>query len=203
MAKNRKINDQETLKEMDNMATDQKNAAVKGEKTNNESVKKKRKSPRDEKTVDKLLKEKDIALVDARDKYIRLYSEFENYRRRTAKEKLELINTANERLLGDLLPVIDDFERALQSMTNKDTVSESVLEGIQLIYNKFISITNQNGLKLMEIKQGDDFDSDLHDAIARIPIEDDELSGKIVDVTEKGYFLGEKVIRHAKVVIGS
>ncbi len=102
-----------------------------------------------------------------------------------------------------MLPVIDDFERAFQSLEKNEDKSESVLEGFKLIYNKFISILDQKGLKLMEIVKGDEFDSDLHDAIAKIPIEDDKLSGKIVDVTEKGYFLGEKVIRHAKVVIGS
>lgn len=202
MVKDMKSIDQEMLK-MDKKTPGQDDGQDKIRKTDAESKSKRRTSPKKEKDLEKELKEKEIALSDARDKFIRLYSEFENFRRRTSKEKLELISTANEGLLSDLLPVIDDFERALQSLEKENTVSESVLEGINLIYNKFISVTAQNGLKLMEINQGDDFDSDLHDAIARIPVEDKKLSGKIVDVTEKGYFLGEKVIRHAKVVIGA
>ena len=165
--------------------------------------KSKRKPTRKPKDAGKSLEEKEIALAEAKDKFIRLYSEFENFRRRTSKEKLELISTANAELIFDMLPVVDDFERAIQSLENHEENSESALEGINLIYNKFISILNQKGMKLMEIKKGDDFNSDLHDAIAKIPVDDEKLSGKIVDVTEKGYFLGGKVIRHAKVVIGS
>ena len=167
-------------------------------------ISKSRKKPsRKNKEAGKELEEKEIALAEAKDKFIRLYSEFENYRRRTSKEKIELIVTANSALIYDMLPAIDDFERALPSLENNKNTPESVLEGFRLIYNKFISILNQKGLNLMEIEKGDEFDSDLHDAIAKIPIDDDKLSGKIVEVTEKGYFLGDKVIRHAKVVIGS
>ena len=197
-----KFSDRETLK-MDKKTPGQDDGQDTIKKTGSDSKSKRRKSPKKEKDLEIKLKEKEIALSDAKDKFIRLYSEFENFRRRTSKEKLELISTANEGLLSDLLPVIDDFERALLSLEKENSVSESVVEGIKLIYNKFISVTAQNGLKLMEINPGDEFDSDLHDAIARIPVEDKKLSGKIIDVTEKGYFLGEKVIRHAKVVIGA
>lgn len=167
------------------------------------SARSKKKSSRGTDKVGKELKEKEVALAEAKDKFIRLYSEFENYRRRTSKEKLELISTANSELIYGMLPVIDDFERAFQSIEETEENAESVLGGFKLIFNKLISILNQKGLIMMEIKKGDEFDSDLHDAIAKIPNDDKKLSGKIVDVTEKGYFLGEKVIRHAKVVIGS
>ena len=201
MAKEVNINEQDKIKEgddpVDNKPSD---SGIVEEKRASKS---KRKSSRKPKDTGKVLEEKEIELAEAKDKFIRLYSEFENFRRRTSREKLELISTANAELIIDMLPIVDDFERAIQSLENHEDNSESALEGINLIYNKFISILNQKGMKLMEIEKGDDFNSDLHDAIAKIPIDDKKLSGKIVDVTEKGYFLGEKVIRHAKVVIGS
>ena len=139
-------------------------------------------------------------LAEQKDKFIRLYSEFENFRRRTAKEKLELIQSANEGLLKTLLPVVDDFERAEKAFTNK---GEKDLEGFFLIHNKFKKILEQTGLKVMDLKAGSEFDADLHEAITQIPVTDEALNGKIVDVVEKGYLLNEKVVRHAKVVVGS
>lgn len=141
-------------------------------------------------------------LAEAKDKYLRLYSEFENYRRRTSKEKLELIQTGTEGLLTALIPIIDDFERAEKSNSD-DTDLKSVREGISLIANKFNNILIQKGLKVMESKQGIDFDPELHEAITQIPAPKPKLKGKVVDVVEKGYFLGEKVVRFAKVVIGN
>ncbi len=140
-------------------------------------------------------------VAQAKDKYIRLYSEFENFRRRTSKEKLDLINTANEKLLVDLLPVIDDFERAEKSM-EEETEVEVMKEGFQLISNKLLKLLAQKGLKAMESK-GTTFDSDIQEAITQIPAPEEELKGKVVDVIEKGYFLNDKVIRFAKVVIGN
>jgi len=139
-------------------------------------------------------------LAEQKDKFIRLYSEFENFRRRTAKEKLELIQSANEGLLKTLLPVMDDYERAEKSFQNN---GEKDLEGFILIHNKFKKILEQAGLKVMELKAGSEFDADLHEAITQIPVADEALNGKIVDVVEKGYLLSEKVVRHAKVVVGS
>jgi len=196
MIKEEKAESQEKVK--DDKSTAEKKSAG---KDNGKKIDSKKKTPRKTRDTDKELKEK--ALAEAKDKYIRLYSEFENYRRRTSKEKIELISTANSGLIYDMLPVIDDFERAFLPLESENDSSESALEGFKLIYNKFVSILQQKGLKLMEIEKGDEFDSDFHDAIAKIPNDDKKLSGKIVDVTEKGYFLGEKVIRHAKVVIGS
>ena len=140
-------------------------------------------------------------LAEAKDKYLRLYSEFENFRRRTAKEKLSLIGTANEEIVSALLPVLDDFERAQES--NKNAEVESMKEGFSLIHNKLKTILEQKGLKVMESKAGMDFDSELHEAITQIPAPKKNFVGKVVDVVEKGYYLGEKVIRFAKVVIGT
>jgi molecular chaperone GrpE len=139
-------------------------------------------------------------LAEQKDKYIRLYSEFDNFRRRTAKEKLEMIQSANEQLLKALLPVIDDFERAEKSFKDKDSKD---LEGFFLIYNKFKKTLDQHGVKTMEAGAGSEFNPDLHEAITQIPAPDEKLKGKIVDVVEKGYLLNEKVIRFAKVVVGS
>ena len=141
-------------------------------------------------------------LAEAKDKYLRLYSEFENYRRRTSKEKLELIQTGTEGLISALIPIIDDFERAEKSY-NEDTDLKSVQEGMTLIANKFNKVLVQKGLKAMESDQGIDFDSELHEAITQIPAPSKKLKGKVVDVVEKGYFLGEKVVRFAKVVTGN
>jgi molecular chaperone GrpE len=146
------------------------------------------------------LKKVQDELAEAKDKYIRLYSEFENFRRRTSKEKLELIQTASEAVLKNLLPVLDDFERAEKSFKELGTKEA---EGILLIYNKYKKVLEQSGLKEMELKTGDDFNADTQEAITQIPAPQEELKGKIVDVVEKGYVLQEKVIRFAKVVVGS
>lgn len=141
-------------------------------------------------------------LAEQKDKYIRLYSEFENFRRRTAKEKLEMVQSANEQLIKALLPVADDFERAEKAFKEK-IEGDKTLEGFILIYNKFKKTLDQYGVKAMDIQGGSDFNADVHEAITQIPVTDEKLKGKIVDVVEKGYLLNEKVIRFAKVVVGS
>ena len=147
-------------------------------------------------TVGKLTED----LEAAKDKYIRLYSEFENFRKRTAKEKLDLIQSANEQLLRALLPVVDDFERAENSFPEK---TDSDLAGFFLIHSKLKKIIEMFGVKTMETTRGSEFDADLHDAITQVPAPTPDLKGKIVDVVEKGYVLNERVIRHAKVVVGN
>ena len=140
-------------------------------------------------------------LAEAKDKYLRLYSEFENFRRRTAKEKLDLISTANRDLMSDLLPVIDDFERAMSSLKeNKD--EKAFKEGVVLIQNKFNKALENKGLKKMGVKKGDKFDDEKHEAITQIPAEK-KMAGKVVDIIEEGYYLGETVVRFAKVVVGA
>lgn len=139
--------------------------------------------------------------AELNDKFLRLYSEFDNYRKRTNKEKVELISTANAGVLKDLIPILDDFERAIQNNETADDIAV-VKEGFSLIYSKFKSSLEQKGLKPM-LAKGEVFDSELHEAIANIPAPTDDLKGKVIDDVEKGYFLNEKVIRYAKVVVGS
>ena len=140
-------------------------------------------------------------VAESKDKYLRLYSEFDNYRRRTSKEKLELMQIAGERIIVSLLSVLDDFNRAEQSLESSD--ANAIAEGIKLISDKFSKILDSEGVKLMETKPGTKFDTELHEAVTQIPSPSKKLKGKIVDTIEHGYFLGDKVIRHAKVVIGA
>ena len=139
-------------------------------------------------------------LASSKDKYLRLYSEFENFRRRTAKEKLEMVQSANEQLIRSLIPVLDDFERAEKSFAEKNDKDS---EGFKLIQSKFKKILDSYGVKVMDVKSGSDFNTDLHEAITQVPSPDPSLKGKVVDVVEKGYLLNEKVVRFAKVVVGS
>ena len=134
------------------------------------------------------------------DKYIRLSAEFDNYRKRTLKEKADLIRVANEDLLKDILPVVDDFERGID-FVDKSQDLNALKTGVHLIYNKFTEFLKQEGLKEIEAKE-QAFDPDFHEALTKIPAPGEELKGKIVDVVEKGYMLNDKVIRYAKVVVG-
>ena len=134
------------------------------------------------------------------DKYLRLYSEFDNFRRRTAKERLELFKNASEEIITDLLTVLDDFERAIGAMKNTDDLA-SITEGVSLVQHKINHILQSKGLKPMDA-QGKEFDPDFHEAITKIPAPKKKLKGKVVDVVEKGYLLNDKVIRYAKVVVG-
>lgn len=143
-----------------------------------------------------------IEVAEAKDKYLRLYSEFENFRRRTAKERLELTKVAVSDLVSNLLPVVDDFQRAQDANEKQDDI-KAVKEGFDLISSKLLKTLEQKGLKIMVTEKGEDFDADLHEAITQFPVEEKDLKGKIVDTIEKGYYLGDKVVRFAKVVIGS
>ena len=146
--------------------------------------------------VDELTKEQE----EMKDKYLRLSAEFDNYRKRTMKEKAELILNGSEKAFKAILPVVDDMERALATM-QKATDVEAVKEGVELIYNKFIQILGQNGVQAMDTKEKE-LDTDYHDAIAIIDAPSEELKGKILDCVETGYTLNDKVLRHAKVVVG-
>ncbi len=139
-------------------------------------------------------------LAEMKDKYLRLYSDFENFRRRTLRERQELLLAAGENTLKQMLPVMDDFERAEKSFQNSNPKD---LEGLQLISNKFRKILEQNGVKPMELGKGSDFNPEYHEAISQVPAPSDDLKGKVVEVVEKGYLLYDKIIRHAKVVIGN
>jgi len=150
-----------------------------------------------EQKIKKTEKEK---LAELNDRYLRLAAEYDNYRRRTLKERMELMKTAGEDILINILPVMDDFERALGSIDQAKEIS-AVKEGVQLIYTKFTEFLKQRGVKEIEAKEKE-FDTDLHEAITKIPAPNKKLKGKVVDVVEKGYYLNEKVIRFSKVVIG-
>jgi molecular chaperone GrpE len=162
------------------------------------SVKKTKKKPA---TPDDKPKEADKKLNELNDKYLRLYSEFDNYRKRTLKEKAELIKTASEGVISSLLPVLDDMERAIESKDLKEGES-SHLEGMKLIFNKFYNTLQQKGLEAIESK-GQPFDVDFHEAITKIPSPSEEQKGKVVDEIQKGYMLNGKVIRYARVVVGA
>ena len=138
--------------------------------------------------------------AELNDKYIRIHAEFDNFRRRTNKEKLDLMATANAGVLKDLLPILDDFERAIVNNEKLEDVN-NLKEGFHLIYNKFKSALESKGLKEMAVV-GDHFDSDLHEAIANIPAPKKNDVGKVIEAVEKGYYLNDKVIRYAKVVVG-
>ena len=141
-------------------------------------------------------------VASAKDKYLRLFAEFENFRRRTAKERLDLVKTAGENVIADLLPIIDDFERSLQIFKDNEAVAP-MYEGIQLVHSKLLKVLEQKGLKAMEVVVGSNFDSEYHEAVVQTTAPSEDLKGKVVDVIDKGYFLGDKVLRYAKVVIGS
>jgi molecular chaperone GrpE len=141
-------------------------------------------------------------IADLKDKYLRLYSDFENFRKRTAKERLDLITTAAEEVLKELIPVVDDFERAFKANETQEDAAK-VREGNQLIFHKLLKTLENRGLKSMENLIGNSFDPETQEAITSIPVQTDELKGKVVDVIEKGYTLGEKVVRFAKVVTGA
>lgn len=147
-------------------------------------------------------KEKELQekIDEINDKYLRLYSEFDNYRKRTIKERIELSKTASEEVIIDLLPVLDDFERAIKSNEESEDC-KAIKDGINLIFTKFKGTLEKKGLKAIET-QSNEFDTDFHEAITQIPAPSDDLKGKIVDEIEKGYQLGDKVIRFSKVVIG-
>ena len=157
----------------------------------------------EEEVVEELTKEEKLEaeLKQEKDKFLRLFAEFENYKRRTAKERIELFSTASEDVMKTLLPVLDDFERALMHIDD-DKEAEELRKGVLLIYQKLIKTLEQKGLKLMEVNKGDVFNADNHEAITQIPAPTDDMKGKIIDIVEKGYLLGEKVIRFPKVVIG-
>ncbi|GAA4270586.1 nucleotide exchange factor GrpE [Hyunsoonleella aestuarii] len=138
---------------------------------------------------------------EEKDKFLRLFAEFENYKRRTARERIELFSTASEDVMKTLLPILDDFERALAHI-EEDKEAEELRKGVLLIYQKLVNTLDQKGLKVMTVEKGDVFDADTHEAITQIPSPSNDLKGKIIDVVEKGYKLGEKIIRFPKVVIG-
>ncbi|MBN8703536.1 MAG: nucleotide exchange factor GrpE [Bacteroidetes bacterium] len=187
-------NDNNTVEETTNSAQEE---AIKNEVKENAEEQTAQKMPEEAE------KEKDLQakINELNDRYLRLYSEFDNYRKRTAKERIELSKTAGEDILKSFLPIVDDFERGIKM---NETISDvkTINEGFQLIYNKLKTTLVQKGVEPME-SIGKEFDADIHEAITNIPAPSDELKGKIVDEVEKGYSLHGKVIRFAKVIVGN
>lgn len=140
-------------------------------------------------------------LAKEKDKFLRLFAEFENYKKRTSKERIDLFKTANQEVLQAMLPVLDDFDRAMVQISKSE--DEVLLKGVELIHNKLKDTLVSKGLEQVELKAGDAFDADFAEAITQIPAPTADLKGKIVDVVEKGYKLGDKIIRFPKVVIGN
>ncbi len=203
MNKKKKENMAENVKdavaeEIQNIQPEAEPAEEKNEAHADEQANKKTKHKKDKNEV--LLQELGEKLAEITDKHLRLQAEFDNFRKRTMKEKADLIKWGGESVLINILPVVDDFERALISL--KDVPDDDAgKKGTQLIYNKFSEFLKQNNIKEIEaINQ--DFDVDMHEAITKIPAPDEKLKGKVVDVLQKGYLLNDKVIRFAKVVIG-
>jgi molecular chaperone GrpE len=154
----------------------------------------------EEERLQKELNEANEKIATLEDKYLRQVAEFDNYRKRTIKEKAELIKNGGERAIESILPVLDDFERALANMAKDENAAE-IMTGVELIYNKFTGILKQNGLQKIET-EGADFNTDFHEAIAIIPAPNEALKGKVLDCVQAGYTLNDKVIRHAKVAVG-
>jgi len=141
-----------------------------------------------------------LELSEMKDKYLRLYAEFDNYRKRTLREREELIKTASESAIKSILSTLDDFERAIKA-AKSGAEDSSILEGIVLIYDKMFKTLEQQGLKVME-SDGQDFNPDLHESLTKVPVPSEDLKGKVIETIEKGYYLREKIIRYAKVVVG-
>lgn len=146
------------------------------------------------------IKELQYEKAELNDKYLRLFSEFDNFRKRMNKEKIDIIKTASKNVIEGLLPVLDDFDRALQHLKEQGA-DEEAIQGVELIYNKLFNNLKSKGLEPMD-SVGKDFDTDFHDAITQIPAPSEDLKGKVVDVAEKGYLLNGSIIRHAKVIVG-
>lgn len=188
------------VKSTDRMATEEVKNEVNQQQENNienQSVENNSEQASEQSELDK-------AKADAaewKDKYVRLYAEFDNYKRRTSKERIDLLKTANEELMVSLIPVLDDFDRALKNIPSTEE-NKALREGVDLIYHKFNKTLLQKGLLPMNA-QGELFNSELHEAITQIPSPTEDMKGKVVDEVEKGYYLGDKVIRYAKVVIGA
>ncbi|MAX70459.1 MAG: nucleotide exchange factor GrpE [Flavobacteriaceae bacterium] len=140
-------------------------------------------------------------LAAEKDKFMRLFAEFENYKKRTTKERIDLFKTASQDVMTAMLPILDDFERALTHI-EEDKEAEELRKGVLLIYNKLVSTLQQKGLSKIEVNKGDTFNADDHEAVTQIPAPSEDLKGKIIDVIEQGYKLGDKVIRFPKVVFG-
>ena len=200
--KNRNMDpkEKENINEEELMSEAAQKEAAENEESQTEDIQQDEAALTEEEKLAKELEEANKVIEDQKDKYLRLSAEFDNYRKRTMKEKAELILNGGEKTISSILPIVDDFERALKNMETATDVA-AVKEGVELIYNKFMSVLGQDGVKVIETKEKP-LDTDFHEAIAVIPAPDKSLKGKILDCVQTGYTLNDKVIRHAKVVVG-
>ena len=193
MEKNKDMNEEELKAQqeetLDNVATSQQDEGDKAEE-----------QPAKEMSVEDKLAAAETKVAELQDKYLRQVAEFDNYRKRTIKEKSELILNGAEKTITAILPILDDMERALKNMDKMEDVA-AVKEGVDLIFQKFVKILGEQGVKKIETENAD-FNTDLHEAIAQVPAPSDEMKGKIIDCVKTGYTLNEKVIRHSQVAVG-
>lgn len=193
MEKNKDMNEEELKAQqeetLDNVATSQQDEGDKAEE-----------QPAKEMSVEDKLAATETKVAELQDKYLRQVAEFDNYRKRTIKEKAELILNGAEKTITAILPILDDMERALKNMDKMEDVA-AVKEGVDLIFQKFVKILGEQGVKKIETENAD-FNTDLHEAIAQVPAPSDEMKGKIIDCVKTGYTLNEKVIRHSQVAVG-
>lgn len=195
MSAEKTLQDKEELK--DNLSSSEDQEQVQETEDQNVETQNEAESEEQEQGPEAEIERLKAALEAEKDQKLRLYADFENHRKRTAKERIELFGSANQELMSALLPVVDDFKRALSNIED-----EKVAEGIQLVFNKFENTLKQKGLKPMEDTRGKDFDVDTMEAITRIPAPSEDLKGKVVDEIEQGFYLGNKIIRYARVVVG-
>ena len=193
MEKNKDMNEEELKAQqeetLDNVATSQQDEGDKAEE-----------QPAKEMSVEDKLAAAETKVAELQDKYLRQVAKFDNYRKRTIKEKAELILNGAEKTITAILPILDDMERALKNMDKMEDVA-AVKEGVDLIFQKFVKILGEQGVKKIETENAD-FNTDLHEAIAQVPAPSDEMKGKIIDCVKTGYTLNEKVIRHSQVAVG-
>ena len=209
MSKNKKHpeNEQEEVKNTDNQSAEEQKKTSSETDTQENGNEKQEQDTRDDKNTDNASEKEESSddfeskYNEVNDKYLRLYSDFENFRRRSAREKMELIDNAGGEIIKEILPVIDDFERAINAEGDNQEQNKSVTEGINLVYQKLIKTLKAKGLKPMD-NIGKDFDPEREEAVAKIPAPKKKMKGKVVDVVEKGYYLNDKILRHAKVVVG-
>ena len=195
MAENSNIKEQS--EELENKAEEQEQPQADPQVQNESGEENQETTSNDEKDPLTELQEKYDILND---KYLRMYSEFENFRRRTAKEKLDLVQTAGGNVVKDMLTIVDDFDRAIAANENNND-PEALKEGFSLIHNKLLHVLEQKGLKPMN-SMGEKFDTEYHEAITNIPAPSEDMKGKVVDVAEKGYFYHDAILRYAKVIVG-
>lgn len=193
---NQNLQEEEILKDQQTEETAENKTA---EQTSEEQAAQEEKELSEEEKLQKQLEEAQQTIEDQKDKYLRLSAEFDNYRKRTLKEKAELIKNGGEKAISAILPILDDLERALANMQKLDDI-QAMYDGIDLIHQKFLKTLSQEGLQKME-PVGEAFDTDFHEAIALVPAPEEAQKGKVLDCVQTGYKLNDKVIRHAKVVV--